>query len=468
VRLFKNQRQAAEELAEKLLFLREEDPIILGLANGGVLIADAVASVMGAQADVLLTARLYAPQSPDHVVGAVDEHGHISMIQSTARWHHLTSQQMIEPARKVFRKLQRRRDQLRAVLPEVDVRNRTVILCCQGIATGAKMLGAIASVRDRGARRIIATAPAGHGQGIWALHDAADQVVIPHQPSAFKGVDRFYEEFIEVTDDLVLGYAREWAARREQSAAVTTITMKLTSTKGWPLACEVDLPPGTTRGSGPYPAVVFAHGNDSDGRSPRSVPISRRLAQRGIVGVRPDFTAHGRSGGTPEDATPRQMLEDLHTAFDAAVQLHEVDGDRMGLNGAGAGAMLALLYAAQQPLVKAMVIRGPICGEEVEAARTIVAPTLVIHGEYDSITGGPGKPLEETVKALDERLAARHEVLRIAHSNHLFSDPISRELMVSATVDWMVDQLPGPAAKAEPAGKAPAIDGQRSEAAPMP
>ena len=37
------------------------------------------------------------------------------------------------------------------ILPEIEVRNRTVILVDEGIDTGARMLGAIASVRDRGA-----------------------------------------------------------------------------------------------------------------------------------------------------------------------------------------------------------------------------------------------------------------------------------------------------------------------------
>ncbi|HRP62138.1 MAG TPA: alpha/beta hydrolase [Phycisphaerales bacterium] len=435
MRLFRNQRHAAEELAQHLLFLKGECPIVLGLANGGVMCAEVVAAALDAPLDVLLIDRLCAPQAPEHVVGAIDEDGRISMIPAMARWHRLTSQHMVQPAREAYAGLQKRRDAIRAILPAMDVRDRTVVIVSQGVASGAKMLGAIASVRNRGARRIVAAAPAGHSKGTWALHEMADQVVIPHQPSTFKGVRDFYEHFVEMDDEAVCSLLSGWVKSRPESGSmVNTLIVKLKSTLGLQLSCEIDLPPGMQRGSGPYPAVVFAHGFDSDARSERTVPISRRLAQRGIVGARLDFTGHGRSQGTREQATEVQMLHDLHVAFQAVADLAEVDGNRMGLNGAGTGAMIALYYATKQPLVKTLVIRGPVCGREIDAAKKITAPTLIIHGEHDTA-------LEDPVAALDEYIAATHELLRISDASRMFDDPVSRELMVSASVDWLADHL---------------------------
>lgn len=443
MRLFKNRAEAAMQLAEHLTFLRDDKPLVLGLANGGVPLADVVARQLDAPLDVLLIETLLAPNTTNQVVGAVDEHGRISMIQSTARWHHLRSQQLVEPARAAFKLLQHRQAKLRAVLPEVDVRGRTVIVVGQGVVSGAKMLGAVASLRDRGAAKVVAAAPAGTNQATWQLNESAHAVVIPHRPAKFKGIDHFYEDFHDVSDELVMAIVHQWIADRPQLQPARTVVVKLNTPAGQALMCEMDLPPGMQRGSGPYPAVIFAHGFESNARSSRSLAISQRLAKRGIIGVRMDFTGHGRSEGTIEQATDERMLSDLHVAFQSAAALAEVNPRAIGIVGSGTGGMIALHYAAQVPAVKALVIRGPVCGRETEAAHRVKAPTLLIHAESDTA-------LFDSVQELDRELATQHELLRIPNSNRLFGDPISMEMMVNATVDWLVDHLLPAAAKTAP------------------
>ncbi len=452
MRLFKNRVQAAHELAGDLQFLKHEDPLILGIPNGGLQIAAIVAERLDAALDILLIQKLSAPGHTNQVVGAVDEHGRISMIQSAARWHHLTSQEMIGPARLVFGQLQKRRARFRAILPATDVRGRTVIIVDHGVETGATMLAAIASVRDRGARKVAVAAPAGAGKATWQLHDTADVVVIPHTPSKFKGIDHFYESFEEVPDDLVASTLERWsAARPEQHAGVKTLVARFPTTQSRVIHCELDLPPGTKRGSGPYPAVIFAHGLESDGHSPRSVPISRRLAKRGIIGVRMDFTGHGRSEGSPKDATGEQMLADLRAVFENVRNLDEVYSQQIGLNGSGTGGMIALCFAASTSDVAALVLRGPVFDRDLREARQVTAPTLLIHAERDTA-------LADTASAIARELTCTHELLKIPESNRLFNDPISRELMVSASVDWLADHLTAASSAA-----APTIETNRTE-----
>jgi len=435
MRLFQNRTEAAHELARLLAFLKPEEPIVLGLANGGVPIAEIIAASLGAPLDVLLAERLLAPKAPSHVVGAVDEHGRISMIKSTARWHHLTSQQMVGPAREVFRGLQRRRGALRAILPEMEVRDRTVIVVGQGVVSGAKMLGAIASVRDRGARKVVAAAPAGAGEATWQLQEAAELVVIPHRPTKFKSVEGFYQEFTEVTDDTVLNIVERWVSSRPpEQLGVKTILMKVTNEQGHLLACEVDLPPGTTRGSGPYATVVFAHGYESDGRNRRTVPISSRLAKRGIIGVRANFTGHGRSEGELADATEARMASDLAHILTGVRHLDEVDSDRMGLVGSASGATIVLKLAAGMAGLRGIVVRGPMIGGELELAATVKSPTLLVFATLD-------EPFASHARRKSAGLPSTHELLEIPDSTRLFNDAISMEMMVGASVDWIVDHV---------------------------
>jgi len=452
--LFANQQEASRQLAANLSFLKDDKPLVLGLPNYGVPMAAVIAEELDAELDIILIAKLSMPKHPDQIVGAVDEHGRISMIQSAARLYHVTAQEMISPARDAFTELQRRRARFRAVLPETNVRGRTVIIVDHGVETGATMLAAIASVRDRGARRVIAAAPAGSGKATWQLHEVADGVVIPHRPSRSKGIERYYEVFDEVNDREVETTLQRWAASRpEQHVGVKTLVMRVIAEQERILHCELDLPPGATRGSGPYPAVIFAHGLESDGRSPRTVPVSRRLAKRDVVGVRMDFTGHGRSEGSSADATNERMLADLRTVLENVRILQEVDPDRIGLNGAGSAGDVVTQLASEEPGIVAMVIRGPLSGGEIRNANDVQAPTLLIHGEHDP-------ELNKVAESMGDDLASMHRLLVIPESNRWFNDPISLELMVSASVDWLVDHLVTSGPAPEPRLPAPAAEAE--------
>lgn len=434
MRLFKDRVAAAEELAEHLHFLKQDDPIILALANGGVPLAEVLAEQLEAPLDLLFIENLYSPKVPSQAVGAIDEHGRISMIAAAARWHHLTSQQLIAPAREVFKGLYARAARIREVLPELDVAGRTVIIVSHGVAAGASMLGAIASARDRGARRVVAAAPAGAEKAIWQLHEAADVVVIPHRPAKFKGIAHFYQHYTEVSDALVEAIVNRWLEKRgEEPTQVRTVVLKIKTPEGVKLHCELDLPPSAERGAA-YPAVIFAHGMESHGGSSRSMPISQRLARRGVIGVRPDFTGHGFSEGATEDCTEDRMLSDLSAVYDRVRQVNEISSHCIGVNGSGAGGMTALRFAAAHPELQALVIRGPVAGDEPAAAQQVTAPTLLIHAEQDTA-------LLDAIEKLDHDLAATHRLLTIPEATRIFMDPISRELMVNASVDWFVDHL---------------------------
>ncbi len=455
--LFANRLEAARELADALLFLRENDAaplLVLGIPNGGVPIASHVAGALEAPLDILLISRLRASGQSDEIVGAVDEHGRIATVHAKHQRRH-TVQSLIPAARHAFADIQHRRARYRRTLSEMDVRDRTVLIVDDGVATGATMLGAISSVRDRGAQRIIAAAPAGAGGVTWQLHEAADLVVIPHTPSRFKGVAHFYGDRDPVRDELVDAILSQAAARRGAAPGVRTVVIRIPLEGDRFLHCELDLPPDACRHGGPYPAVIFAHGFESDSHSPRSVPVSRRLAKRGVIGVRLDFTGHGRSWGTLDDADEHRMVQDLTAVHDHLAQLAEIDATRIAVNGSGGGGLIALRFAAEHRELRALVIRGPICGDQFTVARRVAAPTLLIHAENDTI-------LRDGVEKIDHALQTQHELLVIPDSSRLFSDPISRELMMSASIEWLVDHLK-PAPCGRRAKDPPVISTERAD-----
>jgi putative phosphoribosyl transferase len=447
MRLFANRMQAAQELSQHLSFLKDEHPVVIGLANGGVLMGDIVASSLQAPLDVMIIEKLVTPQSPGQCVGVVDEHGRVSLLEGSSRWHHLTHDDLTALARVAFPEVHRRHNAIRAILPETEIRGRNVILVDDGVASGAKMLGAVAAAKERGAARITAAAPAGASKGTWQLHACASQVVIPHRPTKFEDVSHFYEDFSEVTDQMVVAILQGWVNDHhpQDHGGIKTVALKLANSAGQALLCEVDLPRCLKRGER-YPAVVFAHGFDSSARSSRSMAISERLAERGIVGVRMDFTGHGRSGGNIADANERQMRDDLGVVMAGVRRLKEVDHDRLAIVGSGVGALIALHHAEQDSAIRALVLRDPVGNLDFTRPDAVRAPTLLIHAEDDLA-------LLQGVETLDRQLAAQHTLVRVPNTNRLFSDPAGLDRMVCATVDWLTEQLSSGAARPLAAGE---------------
>lgn len=68
-----DRRGSGPELGERLSSLAIENPVVLGLARGGMPVAFAVARALRAPLDVLVVRKIGAPGNPELGVGAVAE-----------------------------------------------------------------------------------------------------------------------------------------------------------------------------------------------------------------------------------------------------------------------------------------------------------------------------------------------------------------------------------------------------------
>jgi predicted phosphoribosyltransferase len=83
-----------------------------------------------------------------------------------------------------------------------------VILTDDGIATGLTARVGIASVRRKGARRVVLAVPVAPQDSIEELRGLVDECVCLATPSPFYAVGNFYEDWPQVTDDQVIGALR--------------------------------------------------------------------------------------------------------------------------------------------------------------------------------------------------------------------------------------------------------------------
>ncbi|MBI4545216.1 MAG: phosphoribosyltransferase [Gemmatimonadetes bacterium] len=202
-RLYRDREEAGEQLAERLLEYREEEPLVLAAPRGGVAVGLPVARRLGAPLDVVLVKKLGAPGNPELGFGAVAEDGEVVLDEE------LTSRLGLEPREiealvtQVAAELAERGRRYRGARPAVEIAGRTVIVVDDGVATGSTLESAVMAVRKRGARRVVAAVPVSSLEARSRLEQAADAFVCLLVDPGFLAVGAYYEDFPQLTDEEV-------------------------------------------------------------------------------------------------------------------------------------------------------------------------------------------------------------------------------------------------------------------------
>jgi putative phosphoribosyl transferase len=201
--MFKDRVEAGVHLGEMLKAYAEFDPVVLGLARGGVIVAREVAKTLGADLDVLVARKIGAPNYPEFAVGAVAA-GALYVDRQSVAALGISAETLRQIVEREERELERRERVYRAGRFPLNVRGRVVIVVDDGLATGATARAAVQSVRQHGAARVIFAAPVCAASSAHALGDEADAVVCLLTPPNFQAVGNHYRRFEQTTDAEVL------------------------------------------------------------------------------------------------------------------------------------------------------------------------------------------------------------------------------------------------------------------------
>lgn len=219
--------------------------------------------------------------------------------------------------------------------------------------------------------------------------------------------------------------------------------------------------------------VILCHGMDSNRNSEKLVHLGRVLARRGMVTLRFDFAYAGESSEKFADITYSGEVEDLRAACSF---MRDRYAGKIGVLGSSMGGTVALLFAAEEPGIAALVtIAAPVHPEAfprrilnpeqlqrwrergftfyngqrlnlalledletinvLQAARKIACPVLIIHGDADKVV-----PVEEA-QELNACLAGRKELMIMKGADHRLSDPVMMQQALTDAVDWLTEHV---------------------------
>lgn len=201
---FKDRRDAGKKLASKLsAYAGHPKGIVLALPRGGVPVAYEVARALNLPLDIFLVRKLGLPGRDELAIGAIASGGVRVLNGDIIRMLSVPEEVINFVAKRELQELQRREDLYRGRDPFPQVRDRTVILIDDGLATGASMRAAVAGLRAHHPARIVVAVPTGAPEACQAFQSEVDEVVCAMTPELFYGVGRWYEDFSQVTDEEV-------------------------------------------------------------------------------------------------------------------------------------------------------------------------------------------------------------------------------------------------------------------------
>jgi predicted phosphoribosyltransferase len=201
---FDDRRQAGRELAARLLPLRAERPVVVGLPRGGVPVAEEIAITLGAPLEVLVVRKLGAPHNPEYGVGAIAEGGTRVFDPEALAVLGIDNGALEEIVAREEGELRRRVETYRGGRASLRLAGRTVIVVDDGVATGVTDTAALRAIRRSLPRRLLLAVPVSAPDSAARLRDEADEVLCMVEPRMLRGVGQWYRDFTQVSDEQVI------------------------------------------------------------------------------------------------------------------------------------------------------------------------------------------------------------------------------------------------------------------------
>ncbi len=157
---FRDRADAGRQLASRLTaYAGREDVTLLALPRGGVPVGFEIAKLLRVPLDVLIARRIVAPNNDHMTIGAVASGGvrvvdeelcrALGVSDRTVQWLADVEAREVERLERVYYGCHR----------APDIRDRTLLLVDDGVATGASMRAAVTAVEQGGPAGIVIAVP---------------------------------------------------------------------------------------------------------------------------------------------------------------------------------------------------------------------------------------------------------------------------------------------------------------------
>ena len=195
--MFEDRNDAGTQLAKKLTKFKEENVVVLAIPRGGLPVGAQVAKSLQAPLDVVLTKKIGYPTNKEYAIGAVSLE---SIVLTNAMG--IEKSYIDQETARIRKTLRERYNQYYKHQSPVNLKNKTIIIVDDGVATGNTLLATIELVYKQNPSKIVIAIPVAPASAIYKISNTenVDEVICILIPDNFRAVGQFYKNFEQVTD----------------------------------------------------------------------------------------------------------------------------------------------------------------------------------------------------------------------------------------------------------------------------
>jgi putative phosphoribosyl transferase len=187
-------------------------PVVVALVRGGVPVGAEVARQLGAPLLAMPVAKVGAPGQEELAVGAVAPGGVSVLNEDVVVSLGLGAAEIDALVGRAAAKVATERRSYRGG-DQFSLAGRATVVVDDGLATGATMRAALASLRERAPSLLLMAVPVAPPEALEALAPLADDCVCLVKPRHMRAVGAWYEDFTQISDEQVLEALAELGPR---------------------------------------------------------------------------------------------------------------------------------------------------------------------------------------------------------------------------------------------------------------
>ena len=197
--MFKDRIDAGQQLAIALKhYKRKKDTVVVALPRGGVILGYAIANELHLPLEILMVKKIGHPINHEYAIGAVSLTG--SVVDESTNVDETYIEEEIKNIRKLLKK---RYKMFYGEKPPLELKNKTVIVVDDGVATGSTIIAALDLIRKEQPNHIVVAIPIGPPDTIHEIENFTDEMICLETFSPFYSIGTYYKDFTQVTDEEV-------------------------------------------------------------------------------------------------------------------------------------------------------------------------------------------------------------------------------------------------------------------------